>query len=183
MRLRKLIVLFACTFWIPAVLAQQDFKPFYLGANYGGFKSNGGKFDDNNDFVEGLAGLRFNRFIGIEGDYLRFGNYGGHGATAKVDGWGLAAVGTLPLTDPVSVYGKVGDYFYSAEVHFNDVHYNGSHNDPFFGAGASFRVSDPLSVIVEYDRYKVDVDTSDLPSLDNANTDIDTVKAGIRFWF
>lgn len=156
----------------------------YIGANYGGFKSRGGEFDDENDFFEFVAGYRFGTYLGIEGTYSNFGEYGTNAAAADIDGWSIAAVGFLPLTDSFGVYAKVGQFFSDVKVHVGDFHDKFDDDQIFYGLGVSFAVSDPLQVILEYNRYKVEFDDAGWPApLIDPDTDIDTIKVGVKFTF
>jgi hypothetical protein len=56
------------------------------------------------------AGWRFSKYLAAEIGYLDVGNHGGADASWKADGFGAAAVGTLPISGPWSLVGKVGLY-------------------------------------------------------------------------
>lgn len=99
------------------VLAAQD--GFYIGASLG--RSSAGSPTPNliltksTDTVGGvLAGYNFNKNWGAELFYSGAGKYTGVNAAGtvrgngKADVWGLDAVGTLPISDSFSLYGKLG---------------------------------------------------------------------------
>jgi len=156
----------------------------YIGANYGMYKSRGDDFEDENDYFEGLVGYRFNGFFGLEANYANFGEFGGDFASAEVDGWGIAAVGFLPLSDTFSLYAKAGQFFSTVDVEVGEFTDDFDDEQIFYGLGVSFAVAEPLDVVIEYNRYKVEVDDSDWPiEVDSSDTDIDTVKVGVRFTF
>lgn len=157
---------------------------FYVGGAYGGFKSRGGDFDDENDYYEVLAGFKFNPYLGVEGAYANFGEYGGDFASAEVQGYGVALVGYLPLMDRVDLYAKAGKFFSTVDVEFAGFDDDFDDDQIYYGVGADFALSEPLTLSIEYDRYKVDVNDSEWPvELDDSDTDIDTVKVGLKFKF
>ncbi|MCR6652060.1 MAG: porin family protein [Cellvibrionaceae bacterium] len=156
----------------------------YIGANYGMFKSRGDDFEDDNNYYEILAGYRFLPFLGVEVNYADFGEFGGDFASADVDGWGVAAVGFLPLSDSFNIYAKAGQFFSTVDV--NVAGFNDDFDDEqiFYGVGVNFVVAQPLNISIEYNRYKVEVDDSDWPvQLSSSDTDIDTIKVGAKFTF
>ena len=156
----------------------------YIGANYGMYKSRGDEFEDDNDYYEFIAGYRFIPFFGIEVNYADFGRYGGDVASAELDGWGIAAVGFLPLTDSFNIYAKAGQFFSNVDVRLAGFQDDFDDEQIFYGVGVNFVVADPLSISVEYNRYKVEIDDSNWPvSLDSSDTDIDTIKIGAKFSF
>jgi OOP family OmpA-OmpF porin len=156
----------------------------YVGASYGLYKSRGGDFEDENDLYEIHAGYRFNSFFGLEANYTNFGEYGGDIASAEVDGWGVAAVGYLPLGRNFTLYAKAGQLFSTVDVEVAGFDDRFDDEQIFYGLGVSFALSDPLNLIVEYNRYKVEVDDSNWPvELDSSDTDIDTIKIGLRLTF
>lgn len=155
----------------------------YIGASYGMYKSRGDSFEDENDYYEFHAGYRFG-FFGLEANYADFGEFGGDLASADVDGWGVAAVGFLPLSDTFTLYAKAGQFFSTVDVELAGFEDDFDDEQIFYGLGASFAVADPIHLTLEYNRFKVEVDDSDWPvEVDSSDTDIDTVKLGIRFTF
>lgn len=153
----------------------------YIGANYGLFRARGGEFDDEDDLLELNAGYFFNPHFGLEASATWFGEYGGSIASADVYGYGLAAVGRLPVTDTWSLYAKGGQFFWRADVttEVGDTDFDG--DDLFYALGTDIRLSEGLSLVIEYTRYEIDTRASDFPGVDN--TDLDTLKAGIRLRF
>jgi len=156
----------------------------YLGAGYGGYKARGGDFDDENDLYELVGGWMFTPYIGIEGTYTDFGEYGNSAASAEIDGVGAAVVGQLPLTDSFSIYGKVGQFWWDGDVEVLGVKRSYDDESLYYGVGASFLVTPMLSVNAEYKRYEVEFDAKDFPvSPAKDDTDLDTLTVGVRFSF
>lgn len=163
---------------------QNDKQGLYVGANYGGFKSRGGDFDDSNDYFQLAAGYRFTPLVGVELDYANFGEYGGDIASAELDGWGVSVIGFLPVTQTLDLYAKAGLFMSNVDVGVAGFSRDFSDEQVFFGLGAEFNVTNNFSLIAEYNRYKVEVDDSDFPiDIDSSDTDIDTLKVGVKLYF
>lgn len=157
---------------------------FYLGGNYGGFKARGGDFDDERDLIEGVAGWQITRYLALEGNYIDFGKYGNRIATAEVDGYGAAVVGTFPVSDSLSIYAKGGHFWWDGSVEVLDVQENQEDESWFYGLGAHFRITDAIGVTAEYKRYDIEYDSSKYPVPPNSSdTDIDSVTVGVRVSF
>ncbi|MDF1693934.1 MAG: outer membrane beta-barrel protein [Zhongshania sp.] len=156
----------------------------YVGANYGGYKDRGGDFDEDDDFKEALIGAQVNQFLGFEASYIDFGSFGGDVGKADVDGYGLAVVGRLPLTEQLGIYAKAGQLFWDADVRVAGLKQSYDGDEPFVGIGADIKVSEHFVVALEYDCYKIDLDDSSFPApASNWEGDMDTVKLGARFMF
>ena len=157
----------------------------YVGASYGFFRSRGGEFEDEDDVWGANAGVMLNRYLGVEGSYENFGRYGNDNASAEVDGFGVSAIGSIPVMENLNLYGKFGKFYSNVDVKMGS--YEDTYEDDqfFYGAGAEIAVSDPLRLTVEYDRYKVGVnEDDDLPEdFENSDNDVDTLKAGARYRF
>jgi hypothetical protein len=159
----------------------QEGPHFYVGGSYGLFKSRGGDFKDENDLWEINAGFFFNSFIGFEASSTWFGEYGGSLASADTNGYGIALVGRLPLSDSWAVYAKGGQFYWKSDVDtaIGSASFDG--DDLFYALGTDVRLTDNLSMVIEYSRYEVDTRAEDLPGVEN--TDLDTLKAGVRLRF
>jgi OmpA-OmpF porin, OOP family len=156
----------------------------YVGANYGLFKSRGDDFEDENDYFEALIGYRFNSFFGLEANYANFGEFGGDFASAEVDGWGAAVVGFIPVSESFTIYAKAGQFFSTVDVEVAGFQDDFDDEQIFYGLGVSFAVAEPVDIAIEYNRYKVEIDDSEWPiEVDSSDTDIDTLKVGVKFTF
>ncbi|WP_286804038.1 outer membrane beta-barrel protein, partial [Marinobacter sp. UBA2498] len=78
--------------------AERDQSGPYVSGSYGGYKSHGGEFEDENDLLGAAVGYQFNPFFALEAEYIDFGNFGEDEVEGKLKGFGLSAVGRLPLT-------------------------------------------------------------------------------------
>jgi OOP family OmpA-OmpF porin len=161
----------------------------YVGASYGGFKSRGDEFDDDNDFVEAVVGVRINQYFGIEAGYSYFGEFGGDFTEVTLEGYTLAGILRWPINERFGVYIKGGYMWWDSDIEVNlggidvgDADIDGE--EPFYGVGVDFSISDHFNVAVEYSRIEVDLSDSDLPrGLDDYETDIDTIKVNAKYLF
>lgn len=172
----------------PAVWAQdstaRDSSGFFISGSYGGYKSHGGEFDDDNDLLGASLGYQFNEFIALEADYIDFGNFGDDDVRAKLKGVGLGVIGRLPVTDTFGVYAKAGAFASALDVDAFDESETYDEVSPFVGAGVDFRVTEQLTAFTEYDRYNVDIDEDDFNGqVTNDGPEFDTARVGMRFQF
>lgn len=172
----------------PAVWAQdntaRDNSGFFISGSYGGYKSHGGEFDDDNDLLGASLGYQFNEFFALEADYIDFGNFGDDDVRAKLKGVGLGVIGRLPVTDTFGVYAKAGAFASALDVDAFDESETYDEVSPFVGAGVDFRVTKQLTAFAEYDRYNVDIDEDDFNGqVTNDGPEFDTARVGMRFQF
>lgn len=181
-------VLASAMFAAPVVWAQdntsRDSSGVYISGSYGGYKSHGGEFDDDNDLYGLGLGYQFNEFFALEAEYIDFGNFGDDEVDGKLKGTSLGLRARLPLTDTFGVYGKAGAFASSFDVDaFNESETYDEIN-PFVGAGVDFRVTEQLTAFAEYNRYNVDIDEDDFNGqISNDGPDFDTGRVGVRFQF
>lgn len=160
---------------------QQSDAHVFVGGSYGGFKTRGGEFDDDNDFYEGTIGGFFNSYVGLEGSATYFGEYGNDFVSTDSHGYGIALIGRIPLTETWGLYAKGGQFFWETELDTPAGGADTDGNDPFYGAGMDFRLANSLNMIIEYTRYAIGSDTESIP--DTSDTDLDTLKVGLRLRF
>lgn len=171
----------------PAAFAQstdRDSAGAYISGSYGGYKSHGGEFDDENDLLGVGLGYQFNPMFALEAEYIDFGNFGNDDVEGKLKGVGLSAVGRLPVTESFGVYGKVGAFASAFDVDAFNEDETYDEVSPFLGAGVDFRVTPQLTAFAEYDRYNVDIDKSDFNGqVTNDGPDFDTGRVGLKYQF
>ena len=119
-----------------------------------------------------FGGYQFNRYIGVEAGYFSLGRFGFTSTTVpagtldgriKLHGINLDLVGTLPLSERFSVFGRVGAQHASARDSFSG---NGgvvvlspnpskSETNVKFGAGLQYAITPSLMLRGEAERYRV----------------------------
>lgn len=124
-----------------------------------------------------FSGFQFNKYLALETGYSQFNNFTASGAiTAPVtqvsarqneknNAWILAAVGTLPLTKDISIFGKLGANNWKRSTNtfirnnFGDTVRTSTLErgyDPYYGVGVSYALMENLDLRGEYERYDLD---------------------------
>lgn len=172
----------------------------YLGASIGQARakefcddSGGLSCDDKDTAWKVFGGYQFNRHFAVEVGYADLGEVGASGVVSGVSVSGnieatafeLMAVGSIPVRDRLSVYGKVGLYRAETErslsgtlgtisVTDNDKETN---TDLTFAFGVKFDITRNLGVRAEWQRY-LDVGGGDI-----GEDDIDVLSVGLVYRF
>lgn len=153
--------------------AQADVQPgFYAGAAFGsttidddGFDAIG--FDDSDTGFKVFGGYDFNPYFAIEASYFDFGEgsgtfddviLGSFDFDVGVSGFDASAVGTLPVSDSLSVFGKVGVASYDIDAHVTVPGFGSgseSESDMTYGAGVALDFGQ-FGVRLEYEAINVD---------------------------
>ena len=173
---------------------------FYLGASIGQSKAkdtcdDSGAFscDDTDTAWKIFAGYQFNRHLAVEAGYTDLGevSLSAASATSSVRGtielsaFELMAVGSFPVADRFSLYGKLGLYRAETEqklqvtlgtltVSDNKTEKNA---DLTFAFGARFDITRNLGVRAEWQRY-LDVGGGEI-----GEDDVDVLSVGLLFRF
>ena len=107
------------------------------------------------------GGYQFSKNWAVEAEYVNFGQYketepAAH-SIVKASGFGVSAVGTLPLSDQFALFGKLGVLAKSTDT--ND--YNATGNSVYsqskitaaalLGLGAEYRFTQNLALRAEYE--------------------------------
>ena len=150
--------------------------------------------DDNRDTGFKLfGGYRFTPNIALEGGYFDLGRFGFNAATVptgtlngniKLRGLNLDLVGTLPITDRLSAFGRVGMNYADARDRFRGTGAVRVLNpEPSkraanvkFGAGLQYAFTDAFAMRAEIERYRID------DAVGNKG-DIDMVSLGLVYRF
>ncbi len=164
-----------------------DESGFYVGGNYGYLRVEGeDDFDDDKDVWQGLLGYRFNEYFALEGSVIDFGDYGNDVAGASTDGYTAALKGSFPITERISIYGKLGQLW--SETEYTVGTFNQDYDDEslFVGGGISFAVSQNLLINAEYTVYDAELDAeSAVDDIDDTDfeTDLKQASLGIEYRF
>ena len=117
--------------------------------------------DDHDTAWKLFGGYQFHRNFALEGGYYDLGRYdfgfaapGGAGS-ARYQGLNLDIVGTLPLSDRFSAFGRVGAADTRARTTFGGVEDSERSWGPKFGLGLEYAVTPQLAVRGEWERYRV----------------------------
>ena len=168
----------------PAAFSQEqtEVSGFYLGGGVGQFNAGIDDVDQVDDTVDAwddddtaykfFAGYRLNRFLGFELDYINLGEPSGavvpgFNVDSSVDGFAPYVVGTVPLGKYFEVYGRLGYYFYDANITTDDglggrAEFDEESEDLVWGGGIGANIGETFNVRLEYERF-------DLQGLDDAD--------------
>ena len=173
---------------------------FYLGASIGqsqakDFCDDSGGFscDDKDTAWKLFGGYQFNRHLAVEAGYTDLGEVGLSGAvggvsvrgTIEVTAFELMGVGSIPVMDRFSLYGKLG--LYHAETKRNITGTLGpitstdndkeTNTDLTFAFGARFDITRNLGLRAEWQRY-LDVGGGEI-----GEDDVDVLSVGMLWRF
>ena len=171
------------------VLAQ-----FYVGGNVG--QADFEDMDDNPMSFELISGYQFNDYFALQISYLDLGEAEETGSFEDIDfGFGLAvdginftAVGAIPISETVSLYGKLGYFMWDATgtIRLDDFSTSGSTdgNDISYGLGVKWAVAENLFVNLGFDRYEIEVSSEDSEEGDSeSDFTIDNINLGLTYRF
>jgi hypothetical protein len=162
---------------------QTETSGFYVGGGVGQFNAGIDDVDDIDETVDGwddddtaykfFAGYRMNRFVSFELDYINLGEPSGSvvpgfNVDASVDGFAPYVIGTIPLGPYFELYGRLGYFFYDANVGVEDeldnrVQFDEESEDLVYGAGIGANIGEKLNVRFEYEKF-------DLQGLDDSDS-------------
>lgn len=135
--------------------ANADRPGAYFGGSYGQYRIKESSLKENDSLWKAFIGAQFTDWLALEAAFVNFDRASNQNSSFETDGWSGAALLSLPLGANSSLYAKGGEYRWDAKSNFAGVRRNDNGNDPFWGAGIRFGLSDVFGLRVEYERYKV----------------------------
>lgn len=176
------LVAVVCASLASTAVAQEEVSGFYAGGGIGQFNAQiddvdevdatVDEWDEDDTAYKVFAGYRLNRFLAFEVDYINLGEPSGVvvpgvNFDASVDGFAPYVVGTIPLGRFFEIYGRVGYYFYDANLAYEDevdgrVRFDEESEDLVYGAGIGANIGEKLNLRFEYERFDLEgVDDAD----------------------
>lgn len=201
---KKMLVLsglaLAASMLAPQAAFAQD-KGFYIGLGVGqsdakeactelGGVGFSGSCDDTSTGKKIFLGYQFNPNFALEGGYVDLGKFKANGAVlgipvsayAKAKTWQLVAVGTLPLANNFSVFGKAGFHNWDADAGVTALGLTSTTSDKgidfTFGLGAGYDITKNLGLRLEWERFR-HVGEDDTTGKSN----VDLLSVGLRYRF
>lgn len=100
------------------------------------------------------TGYRFNSNLAVEGGYTDLGKMeyrqtGWSDGAVKTTVWHLDVVGSLPLNNKFSLFGKLG----AARMSYEESGYSAQKVTPHLGLGVSYALAPTLALRAEYDNF------------------------------
>lgn len=143
-----------------------DIKSLLEGAGYTGVVAS---VDNTDTGWKLFGGYQLNKNIGFEAAYVNLGSWttsatyttpagSPRSSTTEVDGFQLSAVGTLPLNDAFSVFGKVGAFISSTDgtvaTSLGSGSASGDGTDLIYGLGANWKINPSIGLRAEWERFQ-----------------------------
>ncbi|SHH39050.1 outer membrane beta-barrel protein [Massilia sp. CF038] len=156
----------AATFAIASSAAMAADQPyFYAGLDAGSSKVEGA---DRETSYGAFAGYQINENFGIEAGYRRLADTTALGADLTVDQISLSGIGTIPLSNGFSVYGRLGYNRIGAEATIGNVSAKDHENKALYGIGLGYTFSPTVAGRLEVQK---------------PDGDITNISAGVAFRF
>lgn len=188
MKLKVLVAAIAMT--VVAPLAMAEGSGFYGAVDFGKTTADGFCDDtaglsckDNDTAIRFAVGKQFNDNFGVEGSYGpaiegTISDPGWWTYSAKNTEWQFAAVGTAPIGNSLSVFGKVGMAFWDIQESGSLCDFiqcqSISGNDFLMGFGVKYDISPTMAIRGQYETHKVG---------DTERYDLNTLSMGMLFKF
>ncbi len=150
----------------PAMAA--DDGGFYAGASLGIFNVDESGFSESDTGYKLFGGWMFNQFVGGEVEYIDGGTVRDGGFGIDSTGINLSAKGNWPVNEQFDVFGKVGYYFWDADIDFtgnSGQEANSSGSDLSWGIGAGYDFTDNLGVVAEWQWFQIEEADADMWSV------------------
>ena len=124
------------------------------------------------------TGTRFNNVLGAELSYLHLGDVElGGGADSRAHGINASLVAGVPLTQSISVNGRLGTTYGWTRIGGPGAT-GGGERDDFglsYGAGLNFNITRQVDVRLDWDRHRFE--------FTRGNEDVDLVSVGVQYRF
>lgn len=184
MKLKALVLGIAMT--VAAPLAMAEGSGFYGAVDFGKTTADGFcdgtaglSCKDNDTAIRFAVGKQFNDNFGVEGSYgpavEATISDGWQTYSAENTEWQFAAVGTAPIGNGLSVFGKMGMAFWEIQESIDGFQlWNTSGNDFLLGFGAKYDISPTMAIRGQYETHKVG---------DTERYDLNTLSMGLLFKF
>ena len=125
--------------------------------------------DDEDTGLKIFGGFKFNPNFAVEASWVDLGEVSASSplgsASVEVDGFGVAAVGMIPINPQFSVLLKVGAYMWDASGGGLASGSSDDGTDVMFGAGVGWSFTNNFGVRAEWERFDIDGDDIDFLSV------------------
>ncbi len=158
-------------FWVPLMFLFAATgalaEGFYAGAGLGltqiEDEDQGVSFEDNPLGWRLLAGYELNENFALEGSYVNSGTAEdtvlGENVEVELSAFTFSAVGLLPVSDMVKVFGKLGFYSGEQEITVQGITLDDDEDGLTVGAGLRFDAGNNFVIRGDFDWFDTDLDT------------------------
>lgn len=174
--------------------SKSDIDAELISAGVTGLSSS---MDDTDTGYKLQVGYSFTPNWAIEGGYVDLGEMsykatgslggvaGNAKATVEANGWNIAGVGTMPINQQFSLFGKLGAIYADVDAKATLTGGGGSISDKAsttdwkanFGFGATYQFNKQWGMRAEWERF------SNLGDSDTGESDVDLLSVGVVFRF
>jgi OmpA-OmpF porin, OOP family len=139
--------------------------------------------DDTDTALGVFGGYQFNKYIGAELGYTDLGKFTASGlglsSEAKAKGFEVLAVGTFPIGEKFSIYGKLGFFRWDLDTSGSgSVSQSESGTDVTYALGVQYNFTKKFGVRAQYQLYK-DIGND----ATTGQSDVDVLGVGVVFKF
>jgi OOP family OmpA-OmpF porin len=141
----------------PAMAAEDG--GFYVGAGFGQFSVDEGSFDESDTGYKLFGGWMFNQYVGGELEYIDGGTVGDNDFGIDTTAFNVSLKGNWPVTEQLDVYGKVGYFFWDADIDVSGdsgQERNDSGSDLSWGLGAGYDFTENFGVVAEWQWFQIE---------------------------
>ena len=149
----------------PAMAAGEWYAGGALGQAYIDENIDGVEIDADSTAFRVFGGYAFSDYFALEASYLDFGTFKDTvdvsgvpvDVSATTDGFSLAVLGSLPMSERLSLRGKAGVFFSDGRSTVAGVRENDpSDESAFVGAGLGYDLSERAGVFLDVEYYDLD---------------------------
>lgn len=152
---------------VPAVAADM-----YAGVRVGKDKNsydNSTLTTDNPTALGVFGGYSFNPNFAVEAEYINLGEVKNGVFSAKSDGFSVSGVGSYPINEQFSLFGKLGYAMLTSKFSGGASVPDRKSNAVTYGLGGQYNVSPSVGVRLGWDKYKFNGSTNGVQANGNAN--------------
>ena len=177
-QIKTLLAIGALAFAGSAAAQQPSMSSFYIGGTIGQAEYKDGcsgiaDCDEKDTAWRILGGYQFNRYFAAELGYHDLGEASAPGASVEGTAWELVGIGSYPIVDKFSVYGKLGLYRGELEGPGGEE----TNSDLTYGVGLQYDFLKNVGVRGEWQRY------SKMGGGNITETDVDVLSIGVVYRF
>lgn len=120
------------------------------------------------------AGWQFSDYFTLDAGYHNFGQFDQRFdlgdaiaiVSVEADGYTVGATLGLPVGENLTLFARGGAFIWEAEARLDNRNFDFPEDtNPYYGAGADFKVTRRLSLVGDWTRYELDAAESDVISL------------------
>lgn len=176
--IKTLLAISALAFAGSAAAQQPSMSSVYIGGTIGQSQSKDGcnnvaNCDDKDTAWRILGGYQFNRYFAAELGYHDLGEASTPAAAIEGTAWELVGIGSYPIVEKFSVYGKLGLYRGELEAPGAEE----TNSDLTYGVGLQYDFLKNVGVRGEWQRY------SKMGGGNITETDVDVLSLGVVYRF